>query len=68
MKSISSRQFRLTFGEITEPVIVTLQKDGEYRALGVWTPQDAIWPLPERWEGFQTRGFGTSRPAPKRTK
>jgi len=42
MKQISARQFRTTFGSLTEPVaVVRREPDGEYVLLGAWTPASA---------------------------
>lgn len=38
MKTISARQFRLTFQELTEPVSVTRRTDEGYVTVGTWTP------------------------------
>ena len=38
MRQISARKFRLSFQELTEPVSVTLLREGEYTAIGTWLP------------------------------
>ena len=63
MKQISARQFRTTFGSLTEPVIVRQRRpDGDLAVLGTWTPANE-----EPWKGGDAlaAGFGASRPAPK---
>ena len=39
MKTISARQFRLTFQDLTEPVQVQRRRaSGEYEIVGTWSP------------------------------
>ena len=39
MRQISARQFRTSFGDLTEPVTVLRREDdGTFRELGTWTP------------------------------
>ncbi len=40
MKQISLRQFRTSVATLDEPVRVVLNRDGEVKSLGTWTPED----------------------------
>ena len=66
MKQISARQFRTTFGSLTESVsVVRREPSGEYVVLGAWTPASAGETPRERATRLVSAGFGASRPAPK---
>ena len=63
MKTISARQFRLTFQELTEPVQVQRRRgSGEYEIVGTWSP--AI-PYKDTGAGVPGQTARTFRPAPK---
>ncbi len=67
MKQISARQFRDTFGDLTESVVVSRRgPDGTISILGEWRPIAAIGDrLTTDGTRIVTPGFGHSSPAPK---
>ncbi len=45
MKSISARQFRTSFADLTESVMVLRRdKDGNFQVLGEWSPASGLLP------------------------
>lgn len=67
MKTISARQFRLNFQELTEPVQVQRRREsGEYEIVGTWSPKVTFIDLgPTATPDDVARVRQTFRPVPK---
>lgn len=76
MKTISARQFRLGFQELTEPVVVNRrERSGTFTVIGTWTPAVFVSinghpqiadPINRAIAAVEDRGgFGHPSPAPK---
>ena len=66
MKTISARQFRLHFQELTEPVQVQRRREsGEYEIVGTWEPAPSLEDLAAAMDIVQPSWRGTFTPVPK---